>query len=88
MDSLARSIRQAGMVPGVWLSPVAPNPGWDRGGWLFPVSWYAKTRTGVPDWERLDPTNPDVAAFYYHFAAQYVPQRVTAISKSISITCR
>lgn len=63
MDSLARSIRQAGMVPGVWLSPVAPNPGWDRGGWLFPVSWYAKTRTGVPDWERLDPTNPDVAAF-------------------------
>jgi len=85
MDSLARSIRQAGMVPGVWLSPVAPNPGWDRGGWLFPgmpkPGPECPTGSGsirpIPMWRLLLPLRCAICT-----------ARVTAISKSISITCR
>ena len=71
---------------GVWLSPVAHNPGWDRGGWLFPVSGMPKpgrrcpTGSGIrpiPMWRLLLPLRCAICT-----------ARVTAISKSISITCR
>lgn len=83
MDSLARSIRQAG-ITGVWLSPVAPNPGWDRGGWLF-LFWYAKTGPECPT-GRLDPTNPDVAAFITTSLRNMY--RKGCYFKIDSITCR
>ena len=65
MDSIARCIRKAGMVPGVWLCPVNPEvmpfeAGSPRRG--FPAEWYINYGTGEPSMTRLDPTQPEARA--------------------------
>jgi len=65
MDSIARCIRKAGMVPGVWLCPVNPEvmpfeAGSPRR--VFPAEWYINYGTGEPSMTRLDPTQPEARA--------------------------
>ena len=56
MDSIARCIRKAGMVPGVWLCPVNPEV------MPFEAEWYINYGTGEPSMTRLDPTQPEARA--------------------------
>lgn len=65
LESVARSIREAGFLPGIWMAPFSLNPGSEL--LAKRPDWFLRDDGGEPilslGLNYLDPTHPDAAEF-------------------------
>ncbi len=68
-EELVDSVKDAGAVAGIWLSPDKVDPviaETKQTSRPFPKQWYTEYRLGKSSMDRLDPTHPEVRKFIYN----------------------
>lgn len=77
LSALADSIHQAGMMAGIWLSPLRADLVKSETGKTMrphPAAWYVRDSSGNRSTFQLDPTNPAARKFIYTTLKHYYEQ--------------